>query len=334
MNTEANDIVTRALDAFTQHTQIKAVWKPARFKKEGTVDFYFDKRKPQRYVVEIKKEIRNQHLAKLLQQNDNAMSMLVIAENILPKTKVELQNHNIGYLETNGNIYLKKLPHHFIWIDNQKPKVVTKEVNRAFTKTGLKVVFLLLVDDAFINKTYRTIADEAEVGLGNVNNIIKGLKNIRLLVQKNDRDLLIPDKKAILDRWITAYDQRLKPAIHIGNFRFLDNNTFFNWKNLHLHKETVWGGEPAGDLYTDNLNPEILTLYTTEGRGELMKNYRLVPDQNGNIEVYRKFWKAHLNPANAVPPVLAYTDLINTGNQRCIAAAQRIYEKYIEDKLR
>lgn len=331
---EANDIVTRALDAFNQFTQIKAVWKPARFEKDGTVDFYFDKRKPQRYLVEIKTEIRNQHLAKLLQQKDKAMPILVIAENILPKTKVELQNHNIGYLETNGNVYLKRLPHHFIWIDNQKPKAVTKEINRAFTKTGLKVVFLLLVDDKFINKTYRTIADEAEVGLGNVNNILKGLKNLRLLIQKNDRDLLIPDKKAILDRWITAYDQRLKPAIHIGNFRFSDNNTFFNWKNLKLNAQTVWGGEPAGDLYTDNLNPEILTLYTTEGRGELMTNYRLVPDQNGNVEVYRKFWKAELNVAkNAVPPILAYTDLINTGNQRCIAAAQKLYEKHIEDKL-
>ena len=136
---ETNDIVNRALDAFNQLTQIKAVWKPARLKKDGTVDFYFDKRKPQRYLVEIKKEIRNQHLPKLLQHRDKAIPILVIAENILPKTKVALQNHNIGYLETNGNIYLKRLPHHFIWIENQKPKAVTKEVNRAFTKTGLKI---------------------------------------------------------------------------------------------------------------------------------------------------------------------------------------------------
>lgn len=329
-----DEILKKALDAFYAQTQIKAVWrKQAHLDNDGVIDFYFEK-KPHQYTAEVKKEIRNQNLPKLLKAKDHGKPVIVIAENILPQTKEELRKHNIGYLETNGNVYLQKLPTYFIWINDKKPNVLTKEVNRAFTKTGLKVVFLLLVDENFVHKTYRTIADIAEVGLGNVNNIIKGLKDLRLIVQKNDRDLLITNKKAILDRWITAYEQRLKPALHIGNFRFLDNNAIFNWRNLRLHEQTLWGGEPAGDLFTDNLNPEILTLYTTETLGELMRNYRLVPDEKGNVEVYKKFWKVKASPIEGVvPPVLAYADLINTGNQRCIETAQKLYEKYIENKL-
>jgi hypothetical protein len=175
----------------------------------------------------------------------------------------------------------------------------------------------------------------AEVGLGNVNNIIKGLQTLRFLVNKNPREYILAEKKNLLERWIQAYDDRLKPTLNLGKYRFVNIDTFFNWRNLTLKTEaTLWGGEPAGDLYTNNLNPEILTLYTLETRAELMKNYKLVPDEKGNIQVYKKFWKANTNELGiAVPPVLAYTDLINTGNQRCIETAQKLYEKFLKDKF-
>ena len=336
MNKQQIEIVKTALEAFYRQTQVKTDWTEGVIdEQDSIVTIYFNQKKPQQFLVEVKKEIRNHHLDKLLKQQGDNHPTLVIAEHILPKTKEALQKHNICYMETNGNIYLNRLPLYFLWIDTKTPKVLTREVNRAFTKTGLKVVFLLLADEGFVHQTYRAIADAAEVGLGNVNNIIRGLKDLRLIIQKNDRELLLPQKKALLDRWVPAYEQRLKPTLHIGNFRFMDPNTFFRWKTLPLQPQTIWGGEPAGDLYTDNLNPERLTLYTIETRGELMKHYRLIPDDKGNVEVYRKFWNTKTNDAveNAVPPLLAYTDLINTGTQRCLETANRIYEKYLKNKL-
>lgn len=335
MNNESS-IIETALEAFYNHTKIKADWRESPDPTyDGMAVFYFDSKKPERFVLEVKKEVRNHHLEKLLQQHDANHQLLVIAEHIMPKTKEALQEHGICYLETNGNAYLKRLPKHFLWIELKKQKVLTREINRAFTKTGLKIVFLLLVDEMFMHQTYRVMAKVADVGLGNVNNIIRGLKDLRLVIQKNDRELLLPDRKALLDRWISAYEQRLKPTLHIGNFRFADPSAFFRWRTLHLHSQTVWGGEPAGDLYTDNLNPETLILYTLEARGELMKNYRLIPDDDGNIEIYNKFWNIETPDTvpHAVPPLLAYTDLINTGTQRCLETAKKIYEKHLKNKL-
>ncbi len=330
------EIVKTALQAFENQTRIKGKWKPTPNQPlDGVMNLYFAEKKAEGFIVEVKKEIRNHHLPGLLDQAIRHKNLMVIAENIFPKIKQELQRHNIAYLETNGNVFLRKHANYFIWIDHHKPKIPLKEVNRAFTKTGLKVIFLFLLNETYINRPYREIADKAEVALGNVNIIIKGLKALRLLVRKNENEFLLPDKKALLEKWIGAYDERLKPTIHQGNYRFLNNDDFFNWPNLKIKKDTtLWGGEPAGDLYTANLNPEILTIYTTEGRAELMKNYRLVPDENGKVKVYKKFWKIEeYNMDKAVPPVLAYTDLINTGNQRCIDTAQKIYEKFLKDKL-
>jgi hypothetical protein len=338
MNKTRLETLKTALAAFTDHTGVKTEFTAAVDHGWDAAAFlYFDPDKPERFFVEVKREVRNHHLQQLLKYKDADDPIMVIAEYILPKTKEALQENNICYLETNGNTYLKRLPKYFLWIEikTQQAKEFTREVNRAFTKTGLKVVFLLLMDEMFVGQTYRAIAKAADVGLGNVNNIVRGLKELRLLIQKNDRELLLPDKKALLDRWIPAYEQRLKPTLHIGNFRFADKNAFFNWRNLHLEQQTVWGGEPAGDLYTDNLNPETLVLYTNETRGELMKNYRLVPDDDGNVEAYKKFWNINTPNIiyNAVPPLLAYTDLINTGTQRNLETATKLYEKYLKNKL-
>src|SRR5690606_33769361 len=125
-------------------------------------------------------------------------------------------------------------------------------------------------------------------------------------------------KKKLLGKWIMAYEKQLKPNLAIGTYRFVDNDNFINWKDIKLKQgQTFWGGEPAGDIYTDYLRPEELTLYTTEPRNELMKNYRLVPDELGNVKIYEKFWKENIMETNVVNPLLTYADLIMKGDRRC-----------------
>lgn len=98
--------------------------------------------------------------------------------------------------------------------------------------------------------------------------------------------------------------------------------------------KTWWGGEPAGDILTNYLKPLELTLYTKENRNELIKKYRMVPDTNGNIKIYKAFWyQQNEKNEKTVHPLLVYADLINTGDQRCLETAQKIYEQYLQDKL-
>ena len=42
---------------------------------------------------------------------------------------------------------------------------------------------------------------------------------------------------------------------------------------------------------------------------EVIKNYRLIPDTNGKVEVYKKFWNKDEANIDMVPPLLIYTDL-------------------------
>ena len=125
------------------------------------------------------------------------------------------------------------------------------------------------------------------------------------------------------------------PTLHIGNFRFTKSNDENNWKEITLKpNETYWGGEPAGKIITNYLVPEIFTLFTDETRNNLIKNYRLVPENTGNIKAYKKFWKGQATfNETVVHPLLAYADLMNTGNSRCMETAKMIYDRYFKENI-
>ena len=133
---------------------------------------------------------------------------------------------------------------------------------------------------------------------------------------------------------MAAYAERLKPALKIGTFRFLKEEDFTNWKKLPIRNgKTWWGGEPAGDILTNYLRPAELTIYTTETRNDLIKNYKLIPDEKGNVKAYKKFWQQDEVNDNTVPPLLIYADLINTNDRRCMQTAQKIYDEFLQNKL-
>ena len=287
------------------------------------------------FNVEIKKEFRNHHLPAIIEHAKKWYPLMIVAEKIFPKMKEELRKKGVAYLETNGNIYLN-VNQQFVWLEGNKTAPIAKEekVNRAFTKTGAKVIFLFLLDEDRINFPYRDIADKAGVALGNINYVMNGLKEMGFILKIDKEQMKLTNKKQLLEKWMTVYEEKLKPHLYIDSFRFLKEADFYGWKKLQLKNGTTyWGGEPSADLLTNNLKPTQFTLYTNETRADLMKNYKLVPDKEGNIKVYEKFWKFKTGQeTNHVPPLLVYADLLNTGDSRNIETAEKIYEGFLQNK--
>jgi len=260
---------------------------------------------------------------------------MIVAERIFPKIKEELRQLNIAYLEANGNVYFHQKGYRY-FIDANKPIQTTKDKqNRAFTKTGVKVLFHFLLKPELINLPHREIAEITGVAHGNIAYILNGLKEYGFLAKLDKYTYQLMNKKELLNKWMTAYKEILQPTLEIGKFRFAKEENFTHWKNVQLQDgKTWWGGEPAGDLLTNYLRPGELTLYTIENRNDLIKNYRLIPDINGNVTGYKKFWEANMdyNP-EIVPVLLTYTDLLNTGDNRCRETAQMIWDKYLTNEF-
>ena len=338
MNKKDQNSVIAALENLQRTAQIKGKWIPIPQNKAGKVTQgrieLIVNQKPLKLNVAVKNNLRAIHLPLIFKLAKENAPLILVADHVFPKIKEELRNQEIAYLETNGNIWLKN-GETLLWIDAQKTRPEVKEkINRAFTKTGLKVVFDFLRDELLINAPYREIAQQTEIALGNVNYILNGLKESGFIVKGSKNGIQFTNKKELLNTWIVKYAEKLKPEIEIGTFRFLRDDDFANWKNLPLKKgKTWWGGEPAGNIKTNYLKPAELTLYTIETRSDLIKNYRLIPDPTGNIKVFKTFWKDIDINENTAPPLLIYADLINTGDHRCIETAQKIYDEFLAGKF-
>ena len=328
------NIVNKALERLTAQTGMQGNWKPRNQDIDGEIDFYFNTRNVHVFV-EVIKELRQYQLPKLLEMAERYHPFMVVADRIFPTLKELLREKKIGYLDNAGNIYLHA-DDNFIWLDGNKPIAEEKPVtNRAFTKTGLKTVFYLLLHEDAINMPHRRLADATDVALGNIKNVIGGLKDAGFILQVTEKVMKLQNKKMLLDRWIAGYRETLKPALQIGKFRFWNNEQLLNWQTLPIeHGATVWGGEPAAEHLTNYLRPEILTAYTTELKGNIIPKWRLIPDDKGNVQLYKKFWKDELaNPEPFAPPLLVYADLLLTDDPRCRETAEMIYNQYLKNEF-
>lgn len=226
-------------------------------------------------------------------------------------------NFNIQYREKNGDIVL------MLANKGEKPiEVATPKSYPLFLEKGLRVIFYLLLDKKNIGRPYRDITDATEVAIGTVKNIVDGMVYQQFAkVEEGKRFLTNTDRLLML--WATNYGQILKPKLLQTRFAFRNEEKRKNWQTMTLPNGIMWGGEPAAAITDGFLIPKDFTIYTDVPSATLMKTGAVVPDENGDIAVYEKFWAAE-NRENTTPALLTYADLMDTTNGRCIEAALKI----------
>jgi len=331
-------IIENILQKFTEITGIKAKWAWLKRdslydRADGTITFNINNQKEE-LPAKIHKTVVNSNIPSFINANKVNGKIIVLAETIAPKIRQSLKQHGINYMDAAGNacIIHNKI---FVYLEGQKPMlIIAANKAKAFSKTGLKVIYQFLEHPDLINTSIRNISDQTVVSLDTVHKTIIGLKEAGFLIKVDNKIFLWNNLKELLDKWMEEFETRLKPGLHIGNFKFSKEDDFYNWEKLQFKNEnTCWGGEPAGELLTGFLKPETLTLYTNEFKSDLIKNYKIIPDEKGYIKVYQKFWKQINLNNNTAPALLVYTDLVNTGNKRNIETAQKIYEQKLQNKF-
>jgi hypothetical protein len=305
---------------YPAHAGVKVVWRDLEFL----------------YEAAIKKVINRAILGGTVRQLDLFQRKgIIVARYITPQIADELKKLNIPFMDTAGNVYINEPPL-LIFIKGNKIIGANLTVTRprAFRPAGLQVLFALLCNPGLENAPFREIARKAKVALGTMSLVMNDLKKLNYLIEIPPGKRRLIRKKDLLNRWITAYPEQLRPKQLIGLYR-AENREW--WKNADLRGLNVfWGGEVAAARLTEHLRPQNVTVYTNKPVGELLLRYRIRKDQEGNFEILRKFWNFETDwpHKNMVPPLLIYADLLATGEARNIETARILYEKELDEFVR
>ncbi len=289
--------------------------------------------KNQQFIIEAKSAVRtsNQGLVmsqlEEMKQNSNR-PIILIAEYISKKATEELKERGFNYIDIAGNAFIKYNDLVVLIEGQKKAKKGKTNQSRAFQEAGLKILFHLLYKPEHLQDSYRKIAEKADVSIGSVSNVMAELEELNFLLKTNDKRVLKNTSK-LLERWIVEFNAVLRPRIVRKRMRFVNPDGQRNWQHLNTQSNDgviLWGGEPGGALLTNNLRPEQFVIFTDLDLSELAKQFRLVPGENGEIEVLQKFWKNDLGNDKIAPALLIYADLINSGFGRNIETAKQILE--------
>lgn len=279
--------------------------------------------------VEVKAGIRHIHLSKLQELKNQNPDFLLVTETIAKPLRKKLRDLNINFIDKQGNAFIHAGDVH-IAADGLQGRQAP-EMLKTFRASGLKLIWFLLQKPEYLNQTYRQIAAASGVSLDTISKTLRALEkqNFYITVRKNERKLV--NKKALLERWLIGFEDTLKPKLNIGRFRFADKQVGENWDAIQFDPHNIlWGGEPAAAKLTGYLVPEVFSIYTNLTAEKLLRNYRMIPDSEGNVEVNQLFFNSgEFDYKDIVPPLLIYADLQISGEERNMETANIIYEEYL-----
>lgn len=269
----------------------------------------------------------------------STMPLIIIAERIPNTIAKEYADFGINYLDKAGNCHI-----HFgklrIVIEGKKmEKAAGSYQSRAFQEAGIRIIFQLLIDAPVLTLPYREIAERADVSLGSVGSVMQELTDLDFMFEAENKRVL-KNTSRLLERWVTAYHDVLRPRLVNKRLRFTQPEQLYDWETKLLLQNSentlLWGGEPGASLLTNHLTPEKFTLYTDGHWQEVMRTLKLLPDENGDIEVLEMFWREEnkYRDKSIVPPLLIYADLMGSRIGRNLETANLIRENELSPLLK
>lgn len=305
---------------------------------DGTIEIKMGKNK-HLFDVMLKNQVRDSIPSYLLQPDHSGSinDTLLVSRYIAKPLKEELKEHQINYLEAAGNCFIKT-DNLYIYINDQPVTDVRLPADGKLWKTaGIKFLFSILSNPELLNQNYRAIASASTIALGNIGPLMAELQKegyVKEGVREKAKFLFIDKKDQLIRRWAEAYRGTLRPKLQLYTYRFAQKERAAAWKDQPV-EGFYWGGESGAALLTGFLSPEKFTIYTNQLRTNVMQRLRLVPEEDGPVEILQQFWRDDLpgqagRPAASAPPLLIYADLITTLDSRNQEAAKRIKAEFLD----
>ena len=289
--------------------------------------------KSERFIVDVKQEITHGSKGIVLQQLKEAsreenLPVLLITKyipTIIAKSFVE---EGINYIDAAGNCNIHQGDILLIIEGKKIERLPRTNQPRAFQEAGIKLIFCLLDNPENMNKSFRELSKLSQIALGSVSVIFQELIELKFVLKTKNKKVL-ENKLVLLQRWVIAYYDVLRPKLLVKKMNFTNKT---DWNNLNfsfISGTTLWGGECAANILTQNLTPANYTIYTEDTWQAVGKSLKLVPEDKGKVEILRLFYNDSI-AEKTVSPLLVYADLMGSGDSRNMETAEIILNNELQ----
>jgi len=306
-----------------------------------------------RYVFEVKRHLRPQTIQHLLIQAEHsrkrwgkATELLLLADYVNPSLGDQLKDAGINFIDTAGNLFLKREPGLYLYVEGKKSPASTKEKpTRLFQPSGLTLLFGFLVEPESINRPYRQLSEANGVALGTVGWVKRDLREQGYLEPIGKDRFRLIRKKDLLDRWVHGYASRLRPKVFLGEYREFANDldaVVKAFQQYALKQRLSWGlsGGFGADELVHHYRGSTLTLFVEFWRhNEALKELKWLPASGGPITILKGFSPRVFQSSGSqmhhpvVHPLLLYAELLHRESERELETARLIYQDFLEPSL-
>ena len=245
-----------------------------------------------------------------------------------------LAEHNLSYADTVGNCHLE-LPGQGLLghVEGKKPArdVAMKSSGRV---PSHQLVFAVLAQPTLLREPIRQIAVAAGVGKTAAADQLLRLERQGLI--HRGRGVII-DRRALLDRWLSAFAEIVRPAWLVGRYRPQARDP----EGVERMIEAAWskrswafGGTAAAWKMARFYRGEETVIHVDAvPEAEALRQLRVVPDRaDGPLTILRT--PGTIAYSGTAPrlahPLLVYTEMMASTDPRAREAAAEIYERFLE----
>ncbi|MBK7868095.1 MAG: hypothetical protein IPJ75_14585 [Ignavibacteriales bacterium] len=258
---------------------------------------------------------------------ENNGDLLVITWKIGKKVSEVLRSKGVFFVDTFGNAFIRT-EDIFLDIRGRTKSGLKSHLNSEklrLEKMGIQLLIAFFSNPEILNKNYREIAQLTGCSLGYVSKFIKKLRATGFVVKSESGQLNMVNKHELLQRLKFEYRTSLKDKYFVGRYE-MNKNVHPQNSNSENYSIYFTSGK-AVEMKFGNLREKITELYLDGELKDFIKFNRLIPDKNGNLIVYQKYWNfEHASMIQKISPdFIVYLDLITSADQRLMDAAEGFY---------
>jgi hypothetical protein len=259
---------------------------------------------------------------------------ILFAPYVPSKIGQHLAEHNLSYADAVGNCHIefaagRSLLGH---IEGKKPArdVTRKSAGRV---PSHQLVFAVLAKPDLLRGPIRQIALAAGIGKTAAADQLLRLQRQGLVHRKRG---VILDRRALLDRWLSAYADVVRPAWLVGRYRpqARDPEAVEHMIEAAWNKRAwVYGGAAAGWRMTAYYRGDQTVLHVDAMPDEARRQLRVIPDAAaGPLTILSTPGTIAYEGTTArlAHPLLVYTEMMASNDSRAREAAAEILEEFLE----